>query len=77
MSYIFSKTNSYDENDATVELACPQDTETWPELTEYFLNFLRGCGFVLNTRDFLEELQSKIADLHHAENPVQDIREAA
>ena len=30
------------------------DTETWPELVEEFIQFLRGCGYMINEVEFDE-----------------------
>jgi len=40
----------------------------WPEIVENFLQFLRGCGYPINTQDFIDYVQSRIQEVEEAED---------
>jgi len=40
----------------------------WPGLVENFLRFLRGCGYLINTQDFIDYVQSQIQEVEEAED---------
>ena len=67
MTYSFEHT-SYDDNNNRSCYEATHDNENsgWPELTERFLEFLRGCGFTLSAQDFVDYVHERVAEYEEA-----------
>jgi hypothetical protein len=48
---------SYDDDGATTRKQL--NSSYWPEITEAFIEFLRGVGFVFSTQDFVDHFTQK------------------
>jgi hypothetical protein len=45
-----------EDKEVTVESGITTKSDTWPEITYEFINFLRACGFHPNREDFEDVL---------------------
>ena len=49
-----------------VSVSFHKDDPTWEDMTMYFLDFLRGCGFVLSDSEFEESFNQHANDYEEA-----------
>ena len=58
---------NYEREQSVTHSSSHEDGCVWTELTERFLDTLRGAGYVITPTDYREFLASRIEDLHEAE----------
>jgi len=57
----FTHDDSDDETSITFDASC------WVDITRRYFDFLRGCGFVINTQDFADTVTTQVTELRDAE----------
>lgn len=64
MSYHFEYSEC--ESGITCNTHVDGENQSWPALTEQFLQFLRGCGFILSAQDFADYIDEKVTEYEEA-----------
>ena len=55
-------TMRYEHDGMELEMNILGNGHTWPDLTDYWLQFLRGAGYYIIRQDFLDNLDEEIVD---------------
>ncbi|CAB4217495.1 hypothetical protein UFOVP1590_53 [uncultured Caudovirales phage] len=61
---------NFDHYDGDISFRASYENEDgflWPEVVENFLQFLRGSGYPINTREFIDYVESRILEVEEAE----------